>query len=182
MNKHVIYSLITTALISFSYAVHAQDYFSQLEPQITKKAATWIEQGIRPLTHEQQQVVLNIFGLKEITQETIVAVTQQIQVDKALENVFDLLQTDINAIIQMYIAGIEKKLSSHKSATSNMDEFYKQLETKIIELYAYINTVYYTLLYSYMEKNVEPRYRMCMFNEKGIIPVENRTQLIATPL
>jgi hypothetical protein len=83
--------------------------------------------------------------------------------------------------IRKYIEGVQAKIAQKKNLTKQDEaKLLQKLEAKIQELVAYINSIYYNILYGAVSKKTAsaPLY---MFDENGIIPQEKRTKQLPQP-
>jgi len=188
MNKYFATgALLATTMITVAINPTATPFFAKLLPTIERKASAWLTRKVSTLKIDQQLIFLNMFApnadpsshSSEIL-EASMHCTRAIQEDSETAAAFDCFRDDAEEIIQMYIEDFEKRLMTKNNLPENMQELWQKLEKKVYELFAYINAIYYKILYDHIQSQgvTEPTR---MFNAQGIIPQQKRTKALPKP-
>lgn len=179
--KRYIRSLVLLSSMICVNHVTAIDPFAKLMPSITKHANTWLD-SISTLSQDMQLAYLNLFALQ--SEEFIPALIKCIEYIESQPEMLASYKKFTSFFIepiQKYAENCQAKIARKENLTQEQEEsLWQKLETKIQELVAYINKIYYETLYTYItQKNSSPA--MYMFDENGVIPQEKRTKLLPRP-
>ncbi|HSC25501.1 MAG TPA: hypothetical protein VLB80_04785 [Candidatus Babeliales bacterium] len=157
--------------------------FEQLTTAIKKDAQIWADEVCSSLSQEQQLIFLNLFAFNdEATIPLFIKCAQYIESQEEMLPTYEKLGLNIVQIIQKYVEKIQEKITRKKDLTEKEEErLWQKLETKIQELYAYINQIYYKVLYSAVAAK-KTGLVFCVFDNDGIIPHEKRTRLLPQSL
>jgi hypothetical protein len=182
MNKYFV-SLVAASQILFSITTVCANPFAKLTPKIYKQAQRWAEKVTTTLNDELQLTYLNLFALNsEDSIQAFIKCAEYIESQPNMLSLYEELGMNIMGTIKKYAESIQEKIALKKNITEKEKEtLWQKLDTKIQELVAYINAIYYQVLYSHMSKrNSSPA--AYMFDENGIIPQEKRTKFLPQPL
>jgi hypothetical protein len=181
MNKYFS-SLIFVSYALFFSQIAANDPFEKLAPGTIKGATAWLDLVATTLSEELQLAYLNLFALNsEESIPAFIKCIEYIESQNEMLPTYELLGTNIMKKIKKYAERIQSKISRKKDLTETEEEsLWQKLEAKIQELIAYINGIYYQVLYNHVaqKSSSSPVY---MFDENGIIPQEKRTKCLPKP-
>jgi len=180
MNKYInlLAFLSLTTCVSHVAAV---DPFEKLMPGITRNAQTFVE-SIDTLTQDMQLAYLNLFVLQlEESVPALIKCMEYIESQPEMLPSYKKFTSFFIEPIQRYVENCQTKISRKTNLTPEQEEsLWQKLETKIQELVAYINKIYYEIVYNYiLQKNSSSA--VYMFDENGVIPQEKRTKLLPRP-
>lgn len=185
MNKYFNSLALTSAIIltQATYCIDAPVAFEKLTTKINKNAMPWSENVRQSLNTELQLAWANFFALilEGEASSALIKCAEYIEshdemITSSQELAFNTIQ-----ILQEYSEKIEEKISRKKNITEEEEEtLLEKLETKIQELIAYINAIYYEYIYNNLiqQGSSTPTY---MFDENGVIPQEKRTRTLPKP-
>jgi len=182
MNKYFASFVVATQAIVFSHAI-AINSFEKLTPRITRDAVAWAESVITSVNADAQLCYLNLFALN--AQDFIgafIKCAEYIEAQTDMLPSYENLGNNIMEVIRTYVEEIQEKIANKKNITDKEKEALAQkLGSKIQELVAYINTIYYTALFNAVNKKGAVK-AVYMFDENGLIPQKSRTSLLPTSL
>lgn len=180
MNKYFV-SLVLASQVFFAQAT-TPNPFAKLTPKISKQAQIWAEKVSATLSEEMQLAYLNLFALNsEDSIPAFIKCAEHIESQPEMLALYEELGLNIMETIKKYAENVQGKIVQKKNITEQEAEtLWQKLEVKIQELVAYINGIYYHALYSVIAKKASssPLY---MFDDKGIISQEKRTQSLPQP-
>jgi anaerobic ribonucleoside-triphosphate reductase len=175
MNKYVI-SLALASQVFFAQAAPANP-FEKLTTKIFRNAQNWAEKATA-LDNDLPLVFLNLFALNsEDSIQAFIKCAEYIESQADMLALYEELGINIMETIRAYAENVQEKIALKSNLSDTEKEtLWQKLETKIQELIAYINAIYYQTLYSNVAKrNTTPVY---MFDENGIIAPEKRTRAL----
>lgn len=175
MHKYFV-SLALLSQVMFSTQASPAHPFAKLTPEIYKQVENWTDSIVTTLSEDLQLTYLNLFALNaDGAIEEFIKCSEYIESQPNMLDSYRELGLNIMEIIRKYAENIQGKIALKKNITEKQkNSLWEKLETKIQELIAYINAIYYQKLYNRMsQKNIATLY---MFNEKGLIPQEKRTR------
>jgi hypothetical protein len=182
MNKYIISLAFLAHTMLFTQANAAANPFEKLTPSIVKDAAVWSHMVTSTLKEEAQLAFLNLFALSFNTYgksevQTFMKCAEYIEAQPEMKEAYELLSNNIMQKIKKYIEGVQAKIAQKKNITKQEEEkFLQKLEAKIQELVAYINAIYYSVLYGNVSKKSTSTSLSYMFDENGVIPQDKRTK------
>jgi hypothetical protein len=184
MNKHLYAIALTTALClaQTTMCVTAPVEFAKITSKITKNAEPWSQNVLHTLDTELQLAWANFFALilEEQPSKALIKCAEYIEShDEMITSSQELALSTIQ-ILQEYSEKVEEKISRKKNMTDEEEEtLFQKLETKIQELLAYINAIYYEHVYNNLvTKGSSAAY---MFDDNGVIPQQERTRSLPQP-
>jgi len=177
MNTYKSIALLSVAVF---FNMMATNSFEKLTPSITKSAYEWAE-SVSNLPEDMQVAYLNFLALQ--SEESISALIKCVEYIESQPDMLSSYQEFAANFIQpikKYAENCHEKISRKKNLTEEQEEtLWQKLEMKIQELIAYINSIYYQILYGQVVTKVSaPCY---MFDENGVIAPEKRTQQLPQP-
>lgn len=182
MNKYFLSAALVAQTMVFSYTVSANS-FEKLAPRITREAKAWSDNVVSSTNPESQLCYLNLFALNaQDFIEAFIKCAEYIETQTEMLPSYEELGSNIMEVIRTYVEEIQEKIAKQKNITDKEKEALAQkLGSKIQELVAYINTIYYQALANAVSKKgiVKAVY---MFNENGLIPQKSRTSLLPESL
>lgn len=151
MKKLLTFSMFTlSAICSYSHAASIVNPFEQLRPKIEEMADAWIEKHVQPFSYDRNQKLINLLSSTNITPEDI---NNAIEADPSLSDTFDAIGNAINFFLQTYIETVQKKWSAKERSADEQQEFFNQLQQKVMDLINYISSVYYEKLNVHVNKS-----------------------------
>jgi hypothetical protein len=181
MNKYIVSFAFLAHTMLFTQAPVANS-FEKFLPSITKDAITWASTVTNTLNNDLQLAYLNLFALNsESSIQGFIKCAEFIESQKDMLPTYEQLSFNIIQKIKKYVEGVQAKIAQRKTVTKPEEEkLLQKLEAKIQELVAYINAIYYNVLYGAVATKTSsaPLY---MFDENGIIPQEKRTKRLPQP-
>jgi len=186
MKKYLVsLSIATTLFFSFhTTAKNATSHpFANLFPHIIENGTQWKDQSVSTLNFESQLVYLNFLALAaQGLNEELKHCLQYIESNKEMHPVNEALFSSMINILGMYKDHIDKKIKTKKTLNKQEELALSQkLDAKMQELFAFIVSVYYQLLYTHMTKN-NTQPLTYMFDANGLIPADKRTQSLPSSL
>ena len=194
-NNSILFSLVFALLGSHSIVKPHDSSLStkNFTQSIEQKAQEWVQKCISLMDDVKKQLLCNMLGLScsidatskkniQIVQECVKYLTKMQESDPTLKQATEQWQRDIQALLDDYIARLDRKLAQHASKNINQEALAQHFfEEKIPELIARINLVYYEAIYSHMHANNLDSHLTYMFKENGIIPEDDRTEPLPEP-
>jgi hypothetical protein len=182
MNKYFLSAVFAAQAMVFSPTVAANS-FEKLTPRIMRDAKAWTDNVLSSINTESQLCYLNLFALNaQDFIEAFIKCAEYIETQQEMLPSYEELGGNIMEVIRTYVEEIQEKIAKQKNITDKEKEALAQkLGTKIQELVAHINTIYYQILFNAVSKKgiVKTVY---MFDEKGLIPQRSRTSLLPESL
>lgn len=181
MNKYLVSLAFFAQVMLFTQTNTANHPFEKLIPSITKDAIIWSDAVITTLSNEMQLAFLNFFALNsESSVQTFMKCAEYIESQLEVKAIQELLSKNIIEKIKKYIDAVQAKIQKKNITKQEETKLLQKLEEKIHELIAYINAIYYHVLYEAISKKnaSAPLY---MFDDNGIIPQDKRTRALPQP-
>jgi len=162
--------------------ITAVNSFDKLTPSITKSAQVWAENINTTLSDEMQLAYLNFLALQaEESVSALIKCVEYIEAQPEMLPSYQEFATNFIQPIKKYAENCHEKISRKKNLTEEQEEtLWQKLEAKIQELIAYINSIYYQILYGQIAARTSSA-PLCMFDENGVIPQGKRTQQLPQP-
>lgn len=181
MNKYFA-SLAFLAHATFFTQAVAVNHFEKLTVGITKDAQAWADFVTDTLDRDLQLSFLNLFALNsENSIQAFIKCAEYIESQQEMLPAYEKLSFNIMQKIKKYAENVQEKISRKKSITKQEEEtLWQKLEAKIQELVAYINAIYYKVLYGNIATKTSS-HPLYMFDENGIIQKEKRTKQLPQP-
>jgi len=148
MNKlFTLSALVLSTACFYSHTTQVQNPFEQLTPKIEEMANKWIETHVKPFSHSRNQRLMSLLSSQNVTPQDI---TDAIAAEPSISDALEAIGSSINFFIESYVDNVQKKWAAKKTDNTNQEEFFNQLQQKVMELINYISTIYYAQLYTYM--------------------------------
>lgn len=191
MSNKFLLSLSLAALSFASTNVLADTSSSTKQPSFTGLDSKIQESGddlleiLKPLEAEQQVLALHFFApLNEEVSQGLGAGLADIVGDNPFipEFITKLIQEVLPKVTEEYILKVEAKFLKHNPNPTEEQEnkFYENLQEKVFDLLAYVNTKLYAKFYNYIAQDNSDKL-MVMFNKDGFIQPEDRTEALPKP-
>jgi len=186
MKKYLVSLSIATTLF-FSSHVTADNTtahpFEKIFPYVIGNGTQWKDKDASILNFEEQLVYLNFFALAtQGLNEALKHCLQYIESSEKMQPVNEALLSGMFNILGMYKDHIDKKIKTKKTLSKQEELALSQkLDTKMQELFAFMVSVYYQILYTHMVKN-NTQPLTYIFDTNGLIPENKRTQNLPSSL
>ncbi|HEV2916187.1 MAG TPA: hypothetical protein VGW78_00410 [Candidatus Babeliales bacterium] len=184
MNTYVN-SLILIAAVLVTQAascVQSPTAFAKLTSKITKNAEPWSQDVFATLDDELQLAWANFFALLQDGQpsKALIKCAEYIEKHEEMAAFAQQLAFNTIQILREYSEKVEEKISRKKNITEEEEEaLLEKLETKMQELLAYVNAIYYEYVYNNLVQKGSSA--VFMFDDNGLIPQVKRTQSLPKP-
>lgn len=188
MNKYLLSLVLFSQTILFGQSNTPNNPFVKLTPTIYNQAQTWAAKVANSLDDDMQITFLNLLALnatasfenneeeqKRIIQAFIKCM-EHIEAQQDMLSLYEELGMSTIEILKTYVENIQEKISKKNVSNKDKQALNDKLQTKMQELLAYTNAIYYHALYTQVaKKNTALVY---MFDENGIIAAEKRTHAL----